>query len=574
MNTRNIAIIIVAVVAVVAASAIAWHLSQGDEDELRESGVGDMFLYEVVAEDPTNGEAAGYYYFYEYVFEEVDGVRLLMNAVSGEDRFLTAPDYTVDKYQDPVRTESVEFMGMTAECDVYVYESDGETWTYWKDPRTNAFVKFEGVDSYSTYTFLLIESTVYGGEVDVDTNVQETEVEVGDVMSYLANTYEGGSLTSSRTYTKAVTAVDGGNVTFSIVGTDAYETVTVSEFLHTDGYRGLDPSGTAYVMTVDYGNILCDVYLEEYGDGSYDKTYIGRDDGVMYLRYEYDGSRYTEYTLLYSSLVIGSGANDIMPADDVFGYTVTTVEYHMTDGVPTYSVEVDHEVYCVYDDGRTLASRYEDMVYVGYSEGTPWFIAFQTIDGETADGKTVNTPWGALDCEAVSFEDGGVQYTVYRSNGVVVALLADDGTETVYTVITYSGYDWGRDDPFPSNELRESIVAGDWCLYYSDGETVHIQVTAVNDDGTVTVLDDGVEESWTVEGLLKGPGYENGEYVCEMSCDLMYGTRYCDLYSWTAEDGTVYTSYIGQDDGILYALEVDRDGSTMTYELYWTSYVL
>lgn len=578
MNTKSIAIIIVAAVVIVAVSAIAWQTSQNGEDEFRQSEVGDMFLYEVIANDPSNGEAEGLYYYYEYVYEEIDGVRSLNGVMSGEDRFKTYSDYDIDLDQEPAKTGTVEFMGMSAECNAYIQEYDTDTWTYWVDPRTDVFVKIECVTDYSTYictyTFTLIESTVYGGTIDIDVNTQETEVEPGDVVSYLANTYSDGVLTSSRTYSKAVTAVGDGEVTYSIVGTDAYETMTVEEFLHSDGYRGLEPSGTAYVMTIDYGNMLCDVYIEDHGDGAYDKTYIGRDDGVMYLRYECNSSGYTEYSLLYSSLVIGSGANEIVPADDPFGYTVTTVEYRLTDGVPTYSVEMDHEVYCIYEDGRMLTSSYEDMVYVGDSEGTPWFIEFQTVTGEAADKRTVNTPWGALECEAVSFEDEGVQYTVYRHGGVVVALLAEDGTESVYTIVTYSGYDWGRDDPFPSCELRDTIEAGDWCMYYADDASVLIQVTGVNDDGTITVLNDGEEESWTVEGLLKGPGYENGEYVCEMSCDFMYGTRYCDVYTCTLDDGTVYTSYIGKDDGILYGLGVERNGSSTVYELYWASYVL
>ena len=94
------------------------------------------------------------------------------------------------------------------------------------------------------------------------------------------------------------------------------------------------------------------------------------------------------------------------------------------------------------------------------------------------------------------------------------------------------------------------------------------------EDGTITVLENDEESSWTVEGLLKGPGYENGEFAYRISGDFLYGTRYCDVYISTAEDGTIYTSYIGMEDGILYALGVERGDVKSMYELYWASYIL
>ena len=320
-----------------------------------------------------------------------------------------------------------------------------------------------------------------------------------------------------------------------------------------------------------------DVYLEEDGiDMTY--TFVGKDDGVVYLRQEIVGTTVTEYSLAYSSLVVGSGAFDLERVYEPFGYNVTSVVYTIEDGVVIGSYESDREVYIEYADGGLVSTVMVNMEYMDDESGTPYFILGPS-EGEPAEGRTINTPWGALECDATTYTDkSGNTVTEYVYDGVVIAVLTEGESSSTYEVYTYRGYDWGRDDPFPKSELRSEIEVGDWCVYYDPSEEIydpiHIQVTEVSEDGSITVLNNGEEMAWTITGLTKGPGYEDGEYAYTISADLLYGTRYCDVYICASEDGTTYTSYIGQDDGILYALGVERGGVENVYELYWSSYVI
>ena len=246
------------------------------------------------------------------------------------------------------------------------------------------------------------------------------------------------------------------------------------------------------------------------------------------------------------------------------------------DGVvPTYSVEEDYLIAYQSADGTYTTSLYENLEPAGQEPGIPDFIALQDVTWEAAEGRTINTPWGALECEGMAGELDGLLVTAYRYGGVVIALDVQDGEDRSFIVYTHYGYDWGRDDPIQKSELRTDIVVNDYCRYVENdwSDIVTLRVTATDGDGNITVMQDGVESSWTVEGLLKGPGYTNGEYVGKFVGDFLYGTRNCEVYRSIEDDGTVFTSYIGIDDGILYALGEERDGEETLLELYWASYV-
>ena len=578
MNSKNMAIIIAVAVIVIAVAGFTWYSFDQDQDEgYRQIEVGDYFLYQASVQDSAYGEATSTYYYREYVFMSDETGLTMITATSGEDYYTYSYYLRYISMIDPVRTGTLEFMGEEVLCDVYEITTDGETWTYWIDQRTGANLMCQSATDEWNYTFELMESSVYGATVSVDVNQQETEVEPGDVVSYLVREYGIDGTTSTDFLTRAVTAVEGDQVTYTVVGTGETHTDPVSYFINADGFRGLEPVGTAYVKNTEYGNIMCDVYLEEDGfDMTY--TFVGKDDGVVYLRQEIVGTTVTEYSLAYSSLVVGSGAFDLERVYEPFGYNVTSVVYTIEDGVVTGSYESDREVYIEYADGGLVSTVMVNMEYMDDESGTPYFILGPS-EGEPAEGRTINTPWGALECDATTYTDkSGNTVTEYVYDGVVIAVLTEGESSSTYEVYTYRGYDWGRDDPFPSSELRSEVEVGDWCVYYDPSEEIydpiHIQVTEVSEDGSITVLNNGEEMAWTITGLTKGPGYEDGEYAYTISADLLYGTRYCDVYICASEDGTTYTSYIGQDDGILYALGVERGGVENVYELYWSSYVI
>lgn len=577
MNSKNIALIVVVAAIVIVVAGFTWSLMGNDEDDgYRQIGVGDYFLYKASVQDSAYGEATSTYYYSEYVFMTDDDGFVFLTSVSGEEYYSPSTYLDYIWSQEVTRTGTLEFMDEDVVCDIYETGTIDNPWIYWIDQRTGACLKIQSMTDGWNYTFDLIESSIYGGTIDVDVNQQESEVEVGDVVSYLVREYSDDQLIGTDMITRAVTEVSGDQVTYTVIGTGESYTDPVSYFLNTDGFRGLDPVGTAYVKNTEYGNIMCDLYIEEYEDGS-TLTFVGKDDGVVYLRHEYVGDERVEYSLAYSSLVIGSSAFELIPADGAFGYTVTSVVYTIEGETVTGAYESDQEVYMEYADGSLASTDYVNMDYRGDDTGIPGFIQGPSA-GETVEGRTINTPWGALECSATTFTDkDGNRVTEYVHEGIVIAVMTEGESSSTYRVYTYRGYDWGRDDPFQSSVLRSEIKVGDWCIYYDPSldeyEPVHIQVTQVADDGTITVLNNGEEMTWTVTGLTKGIGYENGEFAYRISGDFLYGTRYCNAYVFDSEDGTVYTSYIGQDDGILYALGVERDGVENTYELYWSSYV-
>lgn len=579
MNSKNIAIIVVVAAIIVAVAGFTWYITNQDDDDdgYRHIDVGDNFLYLTTVQDSTNEEASSMYYYSEYVFMSEGDDLTMITAISGEEFYEPSYYYSYIISLDVARTDTLEFMGEDVECNVYEYTVGDDMWIYWLDLRTGAFIKILSTSAGYTYSFDLIESSLYGGTIEVNVNQQDSEVEVGDIISYLVREYSNGDLVGTDMLTRAVTAVTEDEITYNILGTDESITDPKFYFLNTNGFRGLEPVGSAYVKNTEYGNIMCDAYLEENDDGSYTYTFVGKDDGVVYLRQEYNSTNLMEYSLAYSSLVIGSGVFDLVPVDEPFGYTVTSVMYTIENGVPVGAFESDQEVYIEYPDGSLVTTIYTNMEYEGDYIGTPGFVTGPS-QGDPAEGKTINTPWGALECEAVTYiNELNYRVTEYVYDGFVIAILIDQGTSSTYQVYTYYGYEWGRDDPFTESEMRTEINAGDWCTYidrtYGYYES-YVQVTHVYEDGTITVLENDEESSWTVEGLLKGPGYENGEFAYRISGDFLYGTRYCDVYISTAEDGTIYTSYIGMEDGILYALGVERSDVKSMYELYWASYIL
>lgn len=576
MESKSIGLIAIVTVVIVAAAGISWYASEDHDDAYREIGVGDSFLYKVTVTDEDYPGVESSYYQYEYVYKSDPDGLMLMSGVSGWDYEPYSP-YRYFSEMEPQRMETIGFMGEEVECRVYEgYFGPGAEDVYWVDPRTGAIVHAESDGGGMRYVMELVKSTLYGGlDMDVAVNSQKTEVEAGDVVSYLITQYDGATQTGIGMITHAVTSVDGDMLTYTVAGTGESMTDTVANFLNTDGYRGLEPMGTGYVKNTEYGNILCDLYLEEDADGGYQEVYVGKDDGVVYLRCEYEGDLRIEYSLAYSSLVVGSAPFELMPMDDPFGYNATGVRYTMDGAVPTYSVEEDYLIAYQSADGTYTTSLYENLEPAGQEPGIPDFIALQDVTWEAAEGRTINTPWGALECEGMAGELDGLLVTAYRYGGVVIALDVQDGEDRSFIVYTHYGYDWGRDDPIQKSELRTDIVVNDYCRYVENdwSDIVTLRVTATDGDGNITVMQDGVESSWTVEGLLKGPGYTNGEYVGKFVGDFLYGTRNCEVYRSIEDDGTVFTSYIGIDDGILYALGEERDGEETLLELYWASYV-
>lgn len=576
MQTKSIGLITIVAVIILAVAGISWYASEDHGDEYREIGVGDSFLYQVTVVDPEYPGVESNYYQYEYVYKSDSEGIMLMSGLSGWDYEPYSP-YRQFADMEPQRMETIEFMGEEIECQVY--EGDfgpGTEDVYWVDPRTGAIVQAESDDGGMIYEMVLLRSTLYGGlDMDVAVNSQETEVEAGDMISYLITQYEGAEHTGIGMLTHVVTSVDGDMLTYTVMESGESVTDTVANFLNTDGYRGQEPVGSGYVKNTEYGNVMCDLYIEECTDGEYAEIYVGRDDGVVYLRCEYEGDIRIEYSLAYSSLVVGSAPFDLMPMGDPFGYTATGIRYTMENGTPTHAVEEDYLIAYQFDDGSYRTSVYENMALTGYEPGIPDFIALQDATWETAEGRTINTPWGALECQGMKGELDGLAVTAYMYGGVVIAMDVNGDEGSAFMVYTHYGYDWGRDDPIQKSELRTDIVVNDFCRYVENNwhEVVTLEVTASDGNGNITVMYDGVEIPLTVEGLLKGPGYIDGEYVGKTVGDFLYGTRNCEMYRSIGDDGTIYTSYIGIDDGILYAFGVDRDDKEILMELYWASYV-
>lgn len=576
MQPKSVGLIAVVAVIVLIVAVFSWYTSEDDDDAYREIDVGDSFLYKATVIEPAHGGIESVYYEHDYVYKSDPDGLMLMTAFSGGN-YDPYDIYITLATLEPLRTETIEFMGESIECQVFENQIEPtNTEFYWVDPSTGVYVYSECYDDGLIYEIELIASTVYGGlEMDVAVNSQETEVEVGDTVSYLVKDYDGSRQTGSGMLTYAVTSVEGDVLTYTVSGSGESVTDTVANFLNSDGYRGLEPAGSGYVKNTEYGNIICDLYIEEDSDGTRAETYVGKDDGVVYLRCEYDGDLRTEYSLAYSSLVVGSAPFDLVPMDDPFGYTATGVCYTMDGGVPTDAAEWDWLIAYHNADGSYRTAVYENMDLIGYETGIPDFIALQDVTWAAAEGRTINTPWGALECEGMAGEIDGMTVTAFMYGGVVIAMDVQGDGSSGFVVYTHYGYDWGRDDPIPESNLRTDIVVNDYCSYFDmDGSGVFVvRVVSSDGDGNITVTYGGAEYQWTVDRLTKGPGYTDGEYIGKTVGDFLYGTRYCDTYQSIGDDGTVYTSYIGIDDGILYAFGVEKDGEESLYELYWASYV-
>ena len=190
MNSKNMAIIIAVAVIVIAVAGFTWYSFDQDQDEgYRQIEVGDYFLYQAYVQDSAYGEATSTYYYREYVFMSDETGLTMITATSGEDYYTYSYYLRYISMIDPVRTGTLEFMGEEVLCDVYEITTDGETWTYWIDQRTGANLMCQSATDEWNYTFELMESSVYGATVSVDVNQQETEVEPGDVVSYLVREY-------------------------------------------------------------------------------------------------------------------------------------------------------------------------------------------------------------------------------------------------------------------------------------------------------------------------------------------------------------------------------------------------
>ena len=309
-----------------------------------------------------------------------------------------------------------------------------------------------------------------------------------------------------------------------------------------------------------YGERQCDVYTIE-GTGT--TMLVGTGDGVIYAMITSDGADTRLSVLTYSTEVYGDVPYDtsIIGAETperVGDYYITVVRMTQADGIQwsgVYSYLKVSEI-----DGESWTRFQWAGQEPEEDESGPLFITIGEEDETDIGKETINTVYGAVECDVVTgtFEDGTTYTCAYYGDFPIASTeVYPDGTIVEFTYV-YNTIVAGPEDY--GSCVQEMPEAGDIRIAFTtqpDGEPgIVLQTVLSVGDDTILFDQDGTEYEYPLEIFIYGFDRDGATYRGQALIDTLYGLRVCDV--WSDDEGTYY---LGTDDGVNYCNEY-ADGST------------
>lgn len=580
MNGRNVATLGVSAVIIVACLVFSFiYLDDGGGDDSAPRseyviGDTDTYLYRYTGEDGRRYQTS-----YSVTITAIDGDLYTAEYRYGNERPNTVTgtydEIFIDTSQgfelvgEDVEIE-MEPLGTTEVCDVYVRTNGDVTDTFCTDQYGKVVYTFTTAQDYVTEMWLY-DSTLYRDALSFGSSTVNEDVGLGDYILFYWDFPEVRNVPVMMN----VLYNEDGLITYYSSYREGTVTCSFEDFISLGQEGDYVGSGEYLIDNGSYGERICELYVipdETYG---YQHVYVGKDDGVCYRvdLVDADGNVVGGGDMTYATMVSGDFPMT-EPRDPVTGdymsYIYTYTDQEGGTDVHVVTVEVLSEI-----DGIRTVATYSDDVFVGYVDG----FKPEPVPGDVVGSQTLHTVYGDVVCDMIAYQDeDGTGYIDWVHDGTVFRSLVsyEDGRIREYTLIFDTTVEEGVAFDICFNTM--TVTEGSWFMYdiYIDGEwngTTGCDVVSVDGDTAMVSFDGGEPSECSVFALLNGyPVDRDAVLVGYTILETSLGTFVCDVFQVQNDLGTVLV-YQGADDGVVYRMEFDLDGSTYALELQGSSTV-